>query len=388
MTDRPAQSALRRKLVARRPGADIGRMTPLKGYRLAFARAAPETAELDIGVRQVSETRLGRDLLRDRLPENALITLIEGHGRRFGLAVFDADTVAAVIEAQTTGQVAATAPPPRAPTRTDAVLVADLVDRVHEVIEAEAADVELGRTSQGFRYATVLDTPKAVGLTLEDVSYRLYDLRVDLGGTVGRPGRIILAYPALDPVATIHTPDAWAQALERAVEPAETEVRALLARVHLPFDQLSRLKPGDQVPIPRESLVRVALVAGDGRTVARGRLGQAHGQKAIRVLGADDAGPAAPMGLPSGPIDEPDVLDLSAGTMSWDDAGPDGGSDGGMPPMPMAADGGFGGGFAMDMGGGLSAGGPDAGGDGMGDPAGSGFAMAMPFDIPDGPDAA
>jgi flagellar motor switch protein FliM len=344
---------------------------------------------MDVAVRQVSETRLGRDLLRDRLPDNALITLIEGHSRRFGLAVFDADTVAAVIEAQTTGQVSATAPPPRAPTRTDAVLVADLVDRVHEVIEGEAGDVELGRTAQGFRYATVLDSPKAVGLTLEDVTYRLYDLRVDLGGSVARPGRILLAYPALDPVATIHTPDAWAHALERAVEPAETEVRAHLARITLPFEQLTRLRPGDLLPIPRESLVRVALVSRDGRTIGRGRLGQAHGQKAVRVLGADDTDSVAPMGLPAGDLDSPDVLDLAAGSVSWGDDPPGGGfgagygdgADAGMAAMPMAASGGFGGGFAPDAADGLMGSGDLAGG-------GGGFAMAMPMDLSDGPEAA
>jgi flagellar motor switch protein FliM len=290
MTERPAQSALRRKLVARRPGADIGRMTPLKGFRLAFARAAPDMVDMDVAVRHVSETRLGRDLLRDRLPDDALISLIEGQDRRFGLVVFDADTVAAAVEAQTTGRVLPTAPPPRAPTRTDAVLLADLVDRIHEILEDEAAEVELGRTARGFRYATVLEGPKAVGLTLEDVTYRLFDLRVELGGNVARPGRVLFAYPALDPVATIHTPDAWALALERAVEPAEAQIDAQLAKVSLPFERLAGLQPGDLIPLPREALVRIALTTRDGRILGRGRLGQAHGHKAVRITGpAEDA---------------------------------------------------------------------------------------------------
>ncbi len=286
MTERPAQSALRRKLVARRPGADIGRMTPLKGFRLAFARAAPDMVDMDVAVRHVSETRLGRDLLRDRLPDDALISLIEGQDRRFGLAVFDADTVAAAVEAQTTGRVLPTAPPPRPPTRTDAVLLADLVDRIHEILEAEASEVELGRTARGFRYATVLEGPKAVGLTLEDVTYRLFDLRVELGGNVARPGRVLFAYPALDPVATIHTPDAWALALERAIEPAEAPIDAQLAKVSLPFERLAALRPGDLIPLPQEALVRVALTTRDGRILGRGRLGQAHGHKAVRIVGS------------------------------------------------------------------------------------------------------
>jgi flagellar motor switch protein FliM len=371
MTDRPAHPALRRKLVARRPGADIGRMTPLKGFRLAFARAAPDSVDMDVGVRQVSETRLGRDLLRDRLPDNALITLIEGHGRRFGLVVFDADSVGAAVEAQTMGQVNATPPPPRAPTRTDAVLLADLVDRVHEILEVETAEVELGRTANGFRYATVLDGPRAVGLTLEDVTYRLFDLRVDLGGSVARPGRVLFAYPALDPVVTLHTPDAWASALERAVEPAEAEISAHLARVTLPFDRLASLGPGDLFPIPRESLVRVTLVAANGVTLGRGRLGQAGGRKAVRLTSPDDAfAPAHDLHL--GQDSGADVLDMVPGAMAWDDPGTDGAPDlGGGFAMPGAGDAGLG-----DLGGGfgIAAAAGDAGPDG-------GFAMALPMDF-------
>lgn len=369
MTDRPAHPALRRKLVARRPGADIGRMTPLKGFRLAFARAAPDSVDMDVAVRQVSETRLGRDLLRDRLPDNALITLIEGHGRRFGLAVFDPDSVAAAVEAQTMGQVSATPPPPRAPTRTDAVLLADLVDRVHEILEAETAEVELGRTAQGFRYATVLDGPRAVGLTLEDVTYRLFDLRVDLGGSVARPGRILFAYPALDPVATLHTPDAWASALERAVEPAEAEISAHLARVTLPFDRLASLGPGDLIPIPRDALVRVALVAASGVTLGRGRLGQAGGRKAVRLTSPED-GFAPAHDLHLGPDSGAEVLDMVPGAMTWDDPGSEAGA--------FATSGGEGGGLG-DLGGGFAV---AAAGDGAG-PA-DGFAMALPMDLDQG----
>jgi len=382
MTDRPAHPALRRKLVARRPGADIGRMTPLKGFRLAFARAAPDTVDMDVAVRQVSETRLGRDLLRDRLPDNALITLIEGHGRRFGLAVFDPDSVAAAVEAQTTGQVGATPPPPRAPTRTDAVLLADLVDRVHEILEVETAEVELGRTAQGFRYATVLDGPRAVGLTLEDVTYRLFDLRVDLGGSVARPGRILFAYPALDPVATLHTPDAWASALERAVEPAEAEISAHLARVSLPFDRLAALGPGDLIPIPREALARVALVAANGMTLGRGRLGQAGGHKAVRLTASEgDFAPSHDRHIAPDPSAE--VLDMLPGAMSWDAAGMEAGFDlsgttgrGGIGDLAGVLDGG---GFAAT----------DRAGDTDERSGGEngGFAMALPMDIDLGPPA-
>lgn len=380
MTDRPAHPALRRKLVARRPGADIGRMTPLKGFRLAFARAAPDTADMDVGVRQVSETRLGRDLLRDRLPDNALIALIEGHGRRFGLAVFDPDTVAAAVEAQTTGQVGATPPPPRAPTRTDAVLLADLVDRVHEILEAETAEVELGRTAQGFRYATVLDGPRAVGLTLEDVTYRLFDLRVDLGGSVARPGRILFAYPALDPVATLHTPDAWASALERAVEPAEAEISAHLARVSLPFDRLAALGPGDLIPIPREALARVTLVSASGVSLGRGRLGQAGGRKAVRLTAHDDDF-AATHDRHVAPDPTADVLDMLPGAMDWDHAGDGAGNGaGGFGLSGDMADAGM-----DDLPGGLGSGGFASGSlDTSADTVGD-FAMALPMDIDLGP---
>lgn len=318
MTERPAQSALRRKLVARRPGADIGRMTPLKGFRLAFARAAPDMVDMDVAVRHVSESRLGRDLLRDRLPDDALIALIEGQDRRFGLAVFDADSVAAAVEAQTTGRVSATAPPARAPTRTDAVLLADLVDRIHEILELEAAEVELGRTARGFRYATVLDGPKAIGLTLEDITYRLFDLRVELGGNVARPGRVLFAYPALDPVATVHTPDAWALAIERAIEPAVAQINAQLARVSLPFERLAALGPGDLIPIPREALVRIALTTRDGRILGRGRLGQSHGHKAVRIVGPTEEGGAFHSNLPGPESDEAEVLFGIDAPNTWD----------------------------------------------------------------------
>ena len=58
---------------------------------------------------------------------------------------------------------------------------------------------------------------------------------------------------------------------------------AVLARVSLPIADVTALTPGQELALPYEVLDRIALEGADGRVVARGRLGQARGHRALRI---------------------------------------------------------------------------------------------------------
>ena len=134
--------------------------------------------------------------------------MLEGPGEALGLIALDASALAAILEQQTTGTVAATAPPPRRPTRIDAAMCAPLINLLLEEFDLGLHDcARAGRTDlppRDFRYASFIEDPRPLGLVLEDGRYRTF--RVALGlGTTARPGRMLMALPAA--TATAPTDD-------------------------------------------------------------------------------------------------------------------------------------------------------------------------------------
>ena len=105
------------------------------------------------------------------------------------------EVMGALIEMQTTARVSAAPTLTRRPTRTDAAMVAGVIDRALEELEsilAEEADLVW---AGGFRYASFLEDPRPLGLLLEDQPYRV--LSADLSMASGaRSGGLILALPA------------------------------------------------------------------------------------------------------------------------------------------------------------------------------------------------
>jgi flagellar motor switch protein FliM len=204
------------------------------------------------------------------------------------------------------GRLSSNPPGPRRPTRTDASMSADFIDSFLTLIEEALACDDAVIWAGGFRYASYLDDPRPLGLLLEDVSYRVYRLRLKLGAAATRETGLLWAVPATGrgpapqrpgPPADA-MPDAdpgapWADRMEGAVADAHVVLDAVLHRLTLPLSAVLGLTPGAEIPLPADALETLRIEGAGGRRICAGRLGQARGQRAARLVLPED-GAAAP----------------------------------------------------------------------------------------------
>jgi len=110
------------------PGADYA-------WRLAFARAARNRAGLLIEVTGLTVHRRSLAELLELPPERAMLALLDGPKGGLGLIAMSSEVMGALIEMQTTARVSMAPPIARKPTRTDAAMVAGVIDLALEELE-------------------------------------------------------------------------------------------------------------------------------------------------------------------------------------------------------------------------------------------------------------
>lgn len=286
------QGIIRRKLsgAALLPVATAGAE---RAWPLALARVARTRLDLAVDCGQVRAERLSLTELLDLPPERGLIALLEGPRGGTGVLMLAPEVLAALIEAQTMGRVRNHPLPPRRPTRTDAALVADLIDAALAALEEALQTEEDLVWTDGFRYASFLEEPRPLALLLEDAPYKVLRCDCDLGGQ--RQGTAILALPAEGHGRRPHraipaTPpdESAAEALFTAKLAAEVlssqvELMAVLGSLRLPLSAALSLRPGEILPLGAAAIEAVLMIGQDGRPIASGKLGQQRGVRAVRL---------------------------------------------------------------------------------------------------------
>ncbi len=288
-----AGEVIRKKLAAGRLDAQDGAPGADRGWRLALARATNDLFALPLEVARMSVARLTLAELLDVAPERALIAVLEGPRDALGILTLSPSVLSAMIEMQTMGRVGSAAPPVRKPTRTDATMVAGVIDRALEDLEAGLDHDPDITWAGGFRYASFLDDPRPLGLLLEEESYRVLEAEVRLAGGA-KTGQVLLALPSEGrgrkprplPEAT-PAPVAQARftkALGEQVMVTEAELSAVLHRLTVPLSLVMGLAPGAILPLPMAALESIVLQGLDGRQLAAGKLGQNRGMRAVRLI--------------------------------------------------------------------------------------------------------
>ncbi len=279
------------------PGAD-------RCWRLALARAARDAMGLGLEVRQLTLIRRSQAELLELPPDLAFLAMLEGPGDGLGLLALSPSVLASMIEVQTMGRVSPQPVTPRKPTRTDAAMVAGMVDAALAGLEdalAEEADLVW---AGGFRYASFLEDARPLGLLLEDHPYRVLTADVVLADGV-RVGEVLLALPAegrgrrpdRKPGALDHAAIAgpmFSAALSEAVMGADAALQAVICRMQMPLHAVMGLAVGDVLPLAQSTLDQITLEGADGRAVGQGRLGQSRGLRALRLMDAAETA-ARPM---------------------------------------------------------------------------------------------
>lgn len=290
MADSVPSNILRRKLAAARiPEADGGPGAD-RGWRLALARAARDTSGLALDVHALNMQRIGLAEMLEKVPERALIAVLQGPADSLGVIVLSAETMASVIEMLTMGRVNRGEPLARKPTRTDAAMCARLIDGALEALDVTLEDEADLSWAGGYRYASHLEDARPLGLILDDGEYRLLSAKVSLG--LGqRIGQVLLALPADGRGAGATDGGeaeqahhhAFASDLAERVGGASCALMATLDRVTLTLGEISGLDRGMILPLGAATIERVRLEGLDGRILGEGRLGQNRGMRAVRL---------------------------------------------------------------------------------------------------------
>jgi flagellar motor switch protein FliM len=306
MADQNKASVIRRKTRAAREGADPRVMSPVRALRLALARAADTLLDLPLVVATVEQRRVEAGEVEAALGAEGLFLLLDGRAGARAAMRLDPGLLAALIEVQTTGRVRPGEVRARVPTRTDAAMVAPLVDALLAGFDDGMGESGAEPAPRGFHFGDRMEDARALALLLVAPEFEFFRLTVDLGPGL-RTGRLDLLLPPLpapDPVARkgagrgggpVQVPapeDVAAVALA-----APVVLDAVLARIHLPLSAAMSLEVGQRLGLPVQSLRRVRLVAAGGHVAAEGRLGRRDGWRALRLGGEGTEGrPAAAVG--------------------------------------------------------------------------------------------
>ncbi|MDO5612826.1 MAG: FliM/FliN family flagellar motor C-terminal domain-containing protein [Paracoccus sp. (in: a-proteobacteria)] len=277
--------------------------TPARGAAVALGRAAEELYNLP--ARAVSVVTGAQTLaeLPELLPEPALLAVVAGPGDVVGVVAMDPACYTALIEVQALGRLTTRPVETRRPTRSDAMICADFVNRLLAELQTEIGALDGYEGYRGFAYASHLDDPRPLMLMLEDTGYRTLGMSVTFGaGDARREGRVFVALPQQRPAGALPAPQPslragiTAQAKVAAVEPASdgpdlgaamqdapVELLGILCRRKVSLGELRALHPGKLLPLPRVSLLDARLETRQGQVLAHGKLGESEGCHAIRL---------------------------------------------------------------------------------------------------------
>lgn len=300
------QSGIKRKIsLSRKTLAPVEVQGAAKAWKLALARAAHEWIGLELGLDALRQTRSSLAELLELPPERALIAILEGPKDGLGLMVIAPEILAGIVEMQMVGHVSAAPPIVRRPTRTDAAMVSELIDKALRGLEIELAQSSDLIWTSSFRYASFLEDARPLSLLLEDVNYQVLLADITLADGA-KTGQLLLALPAngrgLTPKAVEAPPNRAAEmvfgaALGEQIMGVNAELVAVLARMHLPLDTLLNLKVGEALALGAASLDHIDFEGLNGKRLASGKLGQNRGLRAVRI--SDAEGPAARVPMPS-----------------------------------------------------------------------------------------
>jgi len=285
MADGKTGSVLRRLAQAVRPVVASAPVTPSRALRMALTRAAQDQIGLSITVLGITEEVVALDDLLRLIDADMLLIGLEDREGLGGLAGIDFQSRAAVIEMQTMGQLRGSPADPRPVTSTDAALTGPFIAGFLDELSQNTQGTPLQGWVDDYAVGGRVDGLRAAGLALREARYRLVRLTIDLG-IAERQGAILLALPVTREAVPAPATDpghAWADLLGASVAQAPANLHAVLHRMRLPLHAVEAFRVGQIVSLPGIGVGSVRLEGPDGRVVARARLGQSAGLRAVRL---------------------------------------------------------------------------------------------------------
>ncbi|WP_368184232.1 FliM/FliN family flagellar motor switch protein [Aestuariibius sp. HNIBRBA575] len=292
--------------------------SPTRLLRLGWERAAERAAGLLVTVTNVQVEILSLAEVISRLNADDLLICLAIRGRPSGVSAMDLQLRTAIVEMQTMGRLGNGPASERAVSAVDAALCGPVVDTFVRDVSSNADESELIGWLDLVRSKARIQDPRAASLMLESVKYRFVRIALDVGAG-DRHGELTLAQalpPEVEYVGENNAPTGWQQELTGVVSTAPTQLHAVLHKMRLTLKDAESFEVGQVLPLHGCKVTDLKLTDSDGRTIARGRLGQVNGMCAIRIEDPEtpemhDVSPGGGAGL------------LEAGGMMAADAGPE-----------------------------------------------------------------
>lgn len=274
-------------------------MSLAKALRRALSRTADVLWDLALVTQSVTVETMDQDDVVEALGKTDLLVLLDGPDGAVGIASVDRQVMTGVIEVQTIQQV--TQMPvedDRVLTQTDAAMLAPLLDGALGRLADTLTEHPLHSQLSGYRFGAMIEDSRAAGLLLDAAGYRSFRADIDLA--LGRRRGVLTFFlPECKPKRSALGTVQGAGPHEERLSRVPARLNATLARITLPLSKAEALKPGDVLNLPLDALAKVDVMAGHGHLVARGRLGQLNGLRAVRLTWPGNAPASAAVGDPA-----------------------------------------------------------------------------------------
>lgn len=257
-------------------------------WPLAFARACKKATGLVTEAGPARLERCGVSEILESLPENALVTLVDGPAEGLGLIALSSELAAGLMEMQTIGRLLAGSAETRRPTRTDAMMTAEVLERSLAEFDMLLARDEDQIWAGGFQRGSFLEDTRPLELLLDEPSYQLLSVELSFVGTARR-GKVLLALPTEGrgktpvPVRNAAEQSDFSAAFAKSVMGADCQLRAVLARFTMPLNEVLSLEADQFIELPSAKIDAVNLEGMDGHSLFCGSLGQFNGMRALRL---------------------------------------------------------------------------------------------------------
>ena len=292
MDIREINSVIYRKTRVARDGFDARVMSPAKAFRLSLAKAADVLFDLDVTIATIEQIKLKHGDIQKEMGDDGLLILLDGYGGSRAVLKFDMQLLSALIEVQTTGKVSPADIPARVMTRTDAAMVAPLVNALMSGFDMQMSAEFDDFRETGFGFGDMAEDARALSLVLVDPEFELFRISVDVAnGTKSGCLTVMAPVPPKNDFGLSHekTGTQNVSGLEQNTMNAPIVLSAAMARVSMPLKEIWAFQPGHKMALPIDSMNETLLLGAKGHVVSEVRLGQLNGWRAVRFVSGDDA---------------------------------------------------------------------------------------------------
>lgn len=232
---------------------------------------------LDVVVTEVrAKAQPAPDALND-MAEVAVPFLVDALQGRTALCVLDGELSDGLIEQQLLGKLLPTKRLDRPVTSIDAGLAESFVQHMLAGIGAEATDGLKGLALKSWE-----PDRAALRLALGEGGYDVFEAQLDMGPSI-KSGWFQIWVPAAPAAAAPKKRSAINPDMVAHLQEYEIALTARMEGCVVTAAQIRGLKPDDVLSFPKEALSKVELVDDSGRVFAKGKLGQLHGCRAVKV---------------------------------------------------------------------------------------------------------